>query len=209
MVILADATRAAPRRRPLGAASAALGLRGLLAQMCEQARSALLHQIEHALEIRALAVVRIRHFTGARLRRKVEEQRQACARLHRRHCPQGLQVRAIHRQYEIELVEIFGLNGTCPQVRQIVSPLLSRRACARIRRIANVVVGSACGVDSRHRMHVLPRKQSAEHTLGCGRATDIAEADKQHFHPFIVDECRLDQCQAPSSAPITVNSSVW
>ena len=142
--------------------------------MCEQALGPLLDQIEYALEIFALPVIRIRHLNHAGSTSVVEQQLDACAMMRGRHRLQRLQIRAIHREDEIKIVEVVRLDGSSAQLRQIVASLQRCALAAGIRRIADVVTRRSGRIDQRNRVHALPGSQYAKYALSRGRPTNIS-----------------------------------
>jgi hypothetical protein len=56
---------------------------------------------------------------------------------------QDIQVLAIHGENQIEFFKIPRLDNARPQGRQVIAPSARRLPRARIRRLANVVTGSA------------------------------------------------------------------
>ena len=74
--------------------------------MLEEAGSGLLDEIEHVLEARAAAVVGIRHLAPLEMRRELQQQPDPVPILGRAHLEQELPILLVHREHELEVLEI-------------------------------------------------------------------------------------------------------
>src|SRR5688572_32969358 len=96
--------------------------------------------------------------------------------LGRRHAREGAQVPAVHGEDEIEIVEV-ALPDLARTLRaQVVAPALRVVLGAIVRRLADVPVAEAGGLDAQ--LQACFFRQSSKDRLGRGRATDIAGADE-------------------------------
>ncbi len=165
------------------------GLSRPLTQPVDQAARGVFDQVDDTEEIRFSTIVGIGHLeqrpVDGMLAAAGEFQEQARPRAQRR----GRQrlhrdeIGAVHGEQQIVATEILALELAGPQIRQVVAALRSNPAGARIRRIADVIVGRASGIDLGDQARRLARRNRAEHAVCGGRAADVAEADEQHFHP--------------------------
>ena len=94
-------------------------------------RAACSSEIEHFLEARFAAVVRVRNLIDSRVGRKLQEQAHPLSILCGCAAPQVRQVGTIHRQDEIESLEILAGDLARAQSTRISRP--RRRAAARAR----------------------------------------------------------------------------
>ena len=79
---------------------------GRAAQMLEEARGGLLDEIEHVLEARAAAVVRIGHLAPLEMRRELQEQPDPVSILGGTQLEQELPILLVHREHELEVLEV-------------------------------------------------------------------------------------------------------
>ncbi len=75
-------------------------------------------------------------------------------------------------------MEVIGMDLTCAEWRKVVSTHLRMAYRSRIRRIADVVIFRAGGIELDGESGLLGL--DAEHGLSRRRATDIAHANEQH-----------------------------
>src|ERR1700686_3942287 len=105
------------RTKPLGSSRRA----ATLAQGREQASRGRFYEVEHLLEAVGSAVVRVRNILRTRFRSKLKEQPQPLVRVRRRVPAQRAQVLTIHRQNQIEALEVAGFHNARAQRREVVS----------------------------------------------------------------------------------------
>lgn len=155
------------------------------AQRSEQSTRRGLTQIENLLEALGAAVVRVRHFIHGRTLGVFEEQ------LHFRHATDGLQllqrrqILAVHGQQQIKVVEILRRHLARAQGAQLVTTLAGGGNRPAVRRAANMPISGAGGIDAAHPalpQGAFPLSESAKHTLGRRRTTDIAKTDEEDLH---------------------------
>src|ERR1700694_4341886 len=92
-----------------------------LAQVREQASRGRFYEVEHLLEAVGSAVVRVRNILRTPFRSKLEEQPQPLVRVRRRVPAQYAQVLTIHRQNQIEALEVARFHHARAQRREVVS----------------------------------------------------------------------------------------
>lgn len=140
-----------------------------------------LDQVEAAVEI--TGEIRVRHIGQASVRagaRILQKQPQRRARLRGRDPRRIAQVLPIHRQNQVEVVEIARLQLPGAQAGQVIAPRPGRGLHRAIGRLADMPAAGAgaVGIDSQARAG----GQMAKHPLGGGGTTDIAKAEKQDTH---------------------------
>ena len=89
-----------------------------------------------------------------------------------------MQVEFIRGQDEVELMEIRGMHLPCAESRKIVATLLCMSHRARVRRVADVVVFRAGGIELDRESGLLGL--DAEHGLSRRGTADVAHADEQY-----------------------------
>ncbi len=154
--------------------------------MIEEAAGADLDQVQHALERLGAATVGIGDLAAGDAGGELQEQAEAGLRPRRAQRPEIGEVVPVHRQHQIEAPEVVDRDPAGAQRRQVDAAPAGRRRRPGIGRLADVEAVGACAVDAEPIAEPLARGQRAEHALGRGRATDVAEADKQN-----VDQRRL------------------
>src|SRR6267143_1601037 len=153
-----------------------------LAQVREQASRGRFYEVEHLLEAVGSAVVRVRNILRTRFRSELEEQPQPPVRVRRRAPAQHAQVLTIHRQNQIEALEVAGFHNARAQRREVISTAGGSLPGARIGWFAHVIRGRAGRIHFDGKFRRLARSERAQHALGGRRAADVAETNKQDFH---------------------------
>jgi hypothetical protein len=144
----------------------------------EQPAHGLLHQVQHFLEAVGATVVGIGDVRGRALGRELEQQSQPLMGAAGRAPPQHAQVLPVHRQNQIETLEICRLYHPRAQRRQIVATARGRLAGAGIRRLADVVARGTGGVHLHREFGCFARGHDAQHAFSSGRAADVAQTHK-------------------------------
>src|SRR5579871_2416459 len=150
--------------------------------MREQSARRLFDQIEYLFKTVGPAVVRVGHVPRIRLRRKFEKQAQPLLRVRRCAASQRLQVLAIHRQDEVEALEVCRLDDAGTQCAQVIAAPRGRGACARIGGLPHMVVGRTGRIELQSQLRRFPSCDCAHHRFGGRGAADVAETDEQYFH---------------------------
>jgi len=154
-----------------------------------------LAHVEHQIEAARPTVIGIRHLV-LELPRAIERHEQAQARLvdRRAQPPHGLQMPAIHRQQQVELLKITHLQLARAQPGQIVAAQPGRLLRARIGCLADVVTVRPGGIHLDPITQRSSRDQMTRHAFGGGRSADVAgahEQDSRHLpSPLIIRHCR-------------------
>ena len=64
----------------------------------------------------------------------------------RRHAPEIVKIALVHRQYEVEVIDILPGNLARPQLGEVVSAGRSRTLRAGIRRLTDMIPVRTCGI---------------------------------------------------------------
>src|SRR5690625_300002 len=160
-----------------------------LSDMLQQSRTGLLHQIQHLFKALGLAVVGVGNLPGTArqqgigpfsARVEVQQQAKLCPAVGGLHGLQMFEITTIHRQHMVKAMKVLRLNLAGAQGAEVIAPLPGRRHGARIGRLANMPVTSTGGIH----LDVLAQPRFlqlvAKDAIGGGRATDVAQTDKQH-----------------------------
>src|SRR6185295_14364314 len=115
--------------------------------MLEEAGGGFLDEVEHVLEPRAAAVVGIGHFTALEMRRELEEQPDPVPVFGGTDLEQELAILLVHREHELEPLEVSLGHAPRTQRLQVDAATLRRTARARVRWSAVVVPMGAGRVD--------------------------------------------------------------
>ena len=91
-------------------------------------------------------------------------------------------IQAIHRDDQVEALEIVIAHLPCPEVREVDTPPGGSVDRARIGRLTYVIGVRAGGVELDVESRGEPACVCAENAFGGGRPTDVAHADEQYFH---------------------------
>jgi hypothetical protein len=91
-------------------------------------------------------------------------------------------IQAIHRNDQVEALEIVVMHLPCPQVREVDAPAGGSVDRTRIGRLTQVVCVSAGGVDLDLETRGVPASVRPENAFGGGRSAYVAHADEQNFH---------------------------
>ncbi|CAM2170258.1 hypothetical protein BLAT2472_11333 [Burkholderia latens] len=148
------------------------------AQRVQQARARALDLIEHLLKTLRTAEIRIGDFGLGRARRELHQQAQLVAMLGRAAPAQLGEVCFIHRQQQVEPLEIRRAHLSRPQRRQVIAARACSGLRARVGRLADVPVAGARRIDrdpvgQPGRVHLV-----THHAFCGGRTADIAETDE-------------------------------
>src|SRR5690606_11411197 len=116
-------------------------------QVLEEPERGLLDEIEHELEAVAAAVVRIGHVLAPEVRRELEQQANLAVVLGRAEVEERGLVQLVHREQEVEPLEV--LEGDSPRAQRAeIDPApLGRAPRAWVRRLADVVGVRAGRID--------------------------------------------------------------
>ena len=119
----------------------------MLAAILEQGTASALGQIQHTLEIGALAGVRIRHLLVATVRCVFKKQLQPCAPRRRRDALAVDQVLPVHREDQIKALEIGALDLARAQLTHVQATPACRCNGARIGSVADVIAARPSRID--------------------------------------------------------------
>ncbi len=129
-----------------------------------------------------IAVIGVGHIGRRRPAGKLQQRANTRVMLGRAAVEQGRVIQAIHRNDQVEALEIVVLHLPCAQAREVDAPAGGSFDSAWIGRLTHVISVSAGGVDLDVETRGVPASVRAEHAFGGGRSTDIAHADEQYFH---------------------------
>ena len=147
--------------------------------MLEETGSGLFDEIEHVLESRGAAVVRIGHFAPLEMRRELQEQPDPVPVLGWTDFEQEFAILLVHREHELELLEVLLGHSPCAQPLEIDAAALRCPTRARVRSGAIVIAMRARRVDLDIELGRALGKQLAEHAFGRRRSADVSHADEQ------------------------------
>lgn len=150
----------------------------LLADFGEQTVDALLHQIDHSLEIGQIAIVGVGDLAHSGMRCIVEKPLEAMFMLKRTETDKCRVINIVHGQYEVETLKISHLNLPRTKDRKIISAFRPGCDGARIWRIANMVIVSAGRIELDTVTDTCQLRHASRHRFRGRRSTDIAHTDK-------------------------------
>ena len=143
-------------------------------------------QVEHVLESFCTAVIRVGHIGWCRCTSKLEQGSNARVMPGWAAVEQRRVIEAIHREDQVEALEVRVLHLPRPQAREVYAAAGSRLYRARVGRFPDVIAMGARGVDLDVEPGSMTTNVLAQHAFRRGRPADIAHADEQDFHGFTI-----------------------
>jgi len=148
--------------------------------MREHAGYGLLDQIEDVLETVRTAVVGIRHIGTAQMWCELEQETYAIAILRRAYLEQRYAVQLVHRDDELEVLEVALVHPSRTLRAQIHTAPLRRALRARIGRISDVIRVRTGRIDLHVEVGRALKHDLAKNPFRSGRAADVTHANEQH-----------------------------
>jgi hypothetical protein len=92
------------------------------------------------------------------------------------------EIRIVHREYVIELIEVGTRHLSRAQVSDLVAVTPRDRNRASVGRLAHVKVGGSRGVDFEIELREFSRREGSHHPFRGRRTTDVSQTNNQEFH---------------------------
>jgi hypothetical protein len=152
----------------------------LFSEIPEKPLATVLNHVQNQIESLAPQVVGIGHLGLGEVLGETQEKSQALLSSGRTNALQVGQVLLIHGQNQIKLVEIASYDLPRSEWRKVVAPTGGRRGGARIGRFPDVIGSGSGGIYLHLIRKPLRLDHRPKHSIGGGRAADIAETDEEY-----------------------------
>src|SRR5690606_10412948 len=146
-----------------------------------KAGTGVVNQIKHVFEAILPAIVGVRHLGQPRAS-EVQKQSGFSTAILVPDLTNVGKIGAIHHQYIVKLVQIFRTELAGAQVADIDTTARRGGSCPLVRGFTDMPAAGAAGINMQSVEQAMFLGEVTENSLGTGRATDIAQADKQHTY---------------------------